>query len=229
MSNAVSVAIHIDAVDKTYQMGEVAVRVLRDANLVIGRGEFVSIVGPSGSGKSTLLYLMGGLDRPTSGEVYVQGQALSQMADGQISKIRRRHIGFVFQFFNLVPNLTVEENVLLPVLLDGQRLGTVRSRMGDILELVGLQHRRKHTPGELSGGQQQRVAIARALMNDPDIILADEPTGNLDSATGNEVLTLLKNINRERGKTIVLVTHSPEAAAWSGRVIEVRDGSVVKS
>lgn len=214
------------SLNKTYKLGSVDVEVLKDINLTIDSGEFVSIMGPSGSGKSTLLYLIGGLDKPTSGSVKIKGSELSDMKDKEQSIMRRRDIGFVFQFYNLIPNLNVEENVMLPVLLDGKKLKDHRSKLDEILEVVGLSDRRAHTPRELSGGQQQRVAIARALVNEPDIILADEPIGNLDTKTGMEVMELLQRINREKGKTIVQVTHSKEAADYGHRVINVRDGKV---
>ncbi len=212
--------------NKTFKMGELDIEVLKDINLSIESGEFVSIMGPSGSGKSTLLYLIGGLDKPTSGSVKIKGNELSEMKDKEQSIMRRRDIGFVFQFYNLIPNLSVEENVILPVLLDGKKLKDYRSKLDDILEVVGLADRRTHTPRELSGGQQQRVAIARALVNEPDIILADEPIGNLDTKTGTEVMQLLQKINREKKKTIVQVTHSKEAADYGNRIINVRDGKV---
>ena len=211
---------------KSYQLGTVSVDVLRDINLTIQAGEFVSIMGPSGSGKSTLLYLLGGLDKPTAGQIFVKGNELSTMTDREESLLRRRELGFVFQFYNLVPNLNVEDNIMLPILLDGKRLTTERPKLEQILDEVGLADRRYHTPRELSGGQQQRVAIARALVNQPDIILADEPIGNLDSKTGKEIMELLKRINRERGKTILQVTHSQEAATYGDRTIMVRDGKV---
>lgn len=211
---------------KTYQLGNLAVEVLKDINLTIPKGAFVSIMGPSGSGKSTLLYLMGGLDQPTSGSIKIKGKELSVMKDQEQSIMRRREVGFVFQFYNLIPNLSVEENTLLPVLLDGKRIKAYQRRLDEILGIVGLSDRRRHTPRELSGGQQQRVAIARALINEPDIILADEPIGNLDSKTGMEVMELLQTINREKGKTIVQVTHSREAAAYGQRTIHVKDGKV---
>ncbi|HNU80936.1 MAG TPA: ABC transporter ATP-binding protein [Bacillota bacterium] len=212
--------------NKTFKMGDLDIEVLKDINLSIESGEFVSIMGPSGSGKSTLLYLIGGLDKPTSGSVKIKGNELSEMKDKEQSIMRRRDIGFVFQFYNLIPNLSVEENVILPVLLDGKKLKDYRSRLDDILEVVGLADRRTHTPRELSGGQQQRVAIARALVNEPDIILADEPIGNLDTKTGTEIMQLLQRINREKKKTIVQVTHSKEAADYGNRIINVRDGKV---
>jgi len=212
--------------NKTFKMGDLDIEVLKDINLSIESGEFISIMGPSGSGKSTLLYLIGGLDKPTSGSVKIKGNELSEMKDKEQSIMRRRDIGFVFQFYNLIPNLSVEENVILPVLLDGKKLKDYRSRLDDILEVVGLADRRAHTPRELSGGQQQRVAIARALVNEPDIILADEPIGNLDTKTGTEIMQLLQRINREKKKTIVQVTHSKEAADYGNRIINVRDGKV---
>ncbi|HOR85012.1 MAG TPA: ABC transporter ATP-binding protein [Bacillota bacterium] len=212
--------------NKTYKLGDLDVEVLKDINLSIASGEFVSIMGPSGSGKSTLLYLIGGLDEPTSGSVSLKGSELSGMKDKDQSVMRRRDIGFVFQFYNLIPNLNVEENVMLPVLLDGKKLKDYRGKLDEILEDVGLADRRAHTPRELSGGEQQRVAIARALINDPDIILADEPIGNLDTKTGMEVMQLLQRINKEKGKTIVQVTHSKEAADYGSRIINVRDGKV---
>jgi putative ABC transport system ATP-binding protein len=212
--------------NKTFKLGSLDIEVLRDINLTIDPGEFVSIMGPSGSGKSTLLYLIGGLDKPTSGSVKIKGRELSDMKDKEQSIMRRRDIGFVFQFYNLIPNLNVEENVMLPVLLDGKKLKDQRGKLDEILEVVGLSDRRAHTPRELSGGQQQRVAIARALINEPDIILADEPIGNLDTKTGTEVMQLLQKINREKGKTIVQVTHSKEAADYGNRIINVRDGKV---
>ena len=212
--------------NKTFKMGELDIEVLKDMSLSIESGEVVSIMGPSGSGKSTLLYLIGGLDKPTSGSVKIKGNELSEMKDKEQSIMRRRDIGFVFQFYNLIPNLSVEENVILPVLLDGKKLKDYKNKLDDILEVVGLEDRRAHTPRELSGGQQQRVAIARALVNEPDIILADEPIGNLDTKTGTEVMQLLQRINREKKKTIVQVTHSKEAADYGNRIINVRDGKV---
>jgi putative ABC transport system ATP-binding protein len=218
--------IEAKSLNKTFKLGSLDVEVLKDINLTIDSGEFVSIMGPSGSGKSTLLYLIGGLDKPTSGSVKIKGSELSEMKDREQSIMRRRDIGFVFQFYNLIPNLDVEENVMLPVLLDGKSMKSCKSKLDEILEVVGLSDRRTHTPRELSGGQQQRVAIARALINEPDIILADEPIGNLDTKTGTEVMQLLQKINREKGKTIVQVTHSREAADYGNRIINVRDGKV---
>jgi len=219
-------AIEGQNIVKQYRVGTVDTPVLRDISLKISRGEFVSIMGPSGSGKSTLLYILSGLDMPTKGIVLLNGRDISGLDDEKKSMMRRRNIGFVFQFYNLIPNLNVEENIMLPVLLDGKDRKEYRHKLNDILTVVGLSDRRRHTPRELSGGQQQRVAIARALMNDPDIIFADEPTGNLDSKSGMEILALLREINRERGKTILMVTHSRDAAQYGNRVIYVRDGVV---
>ena len=219
-------AIEGQNIVKQYRVGTVDTPVLRNISLKISRGEFVSIMGPSGSGKSTLLYILSGLDMPTQGRVLLNGRDISGLDDGKKSMMRRRNIGFVFQFYNLIPNLNVEENIMLPVLLDGKDMKEYRHKLNDILTVVGLSDRRSHTPRELSGGQQQRVAIARALMNDPDIIFADEPTGNLDSKSGMEILALLREINRERGKTILMVTHSRDAAQYGNRVIYVRDGVV---
>lgn len=218
----------IEAIDlyKTFLLGEVSVEVLKDINLTIRKGEFVTIMGPSGSGKSTLLYLMGGLDQPTKGKILINRQDISAMTDQQQSIMRRRDVGFVFQFYNLIPNLTVEDNVLLPILLDGKKIADYRDKLDRTLEMVELSNRKGHTPRELSGGQQQRVAIARALINDPDIILADEPTGNLDSKTTEEVMKLLQKINRESQKTIVQVSHSIETAEYGNRIISVKDGRV---
>lgn len=209
---------------KTFKLGETDVEVLKRISLEIGKGEFVTMMGPSGSGKSTLLYLLGGLDKPTLGSVKIEGTELSSMDDKEESLMRRRKVGIVFQFYNLIPNMSVEENIMLPVLLDGKKAKDYKDKLDDILDIVRLADRRRHTPRELSGGQQQRVAIARALINDPNIILADEPTGNLDSKSGAEILQLLKRINKEKGKTIVMVTHSMEAAEYGNRIINLKDG-----
>lgn len=211
---------------KTYKLGAVHVEVLKDINLVIGGGEFVSIMGPSGSGKSTFLYLAGGLDKPTSGHINIHGHDMALMKDVEASKMRRKTIGFIFQFYNLIPNLNAEENILLPVMLDGGKAKDYRIKLNEVMENVGISHRRQHTPREMSGGEQQRVAIARALINEPDVILADEPTGNLDSKTGREIMELLKLINKQNGKTIIMVTHSNEASTYSSRIINIKDGMV---
>ncbi|MFF2175860.1 ABC transporter ATP-binding protein [Lysinibacillus sp. NPDC058147] len=214
---------------KSFNIGEVKTDVLKNINLEINKGEFVSIMGPSGSGKSTLLYLLGSLDKPTSGKIKVNGNDTSEMSDKAESILRRRDIGFVFQFYNLIPNLTVEENIVLPISLDGKNVKHYKEELDEILNIVGLSEKRENTPRQLSGGQQQRVAIARALINDPAIILADEPIGNLDSKTGMEVMNLLKRINEEKGKTIVQVTHSKEAAEFGQRLVYVKDGQIDNS
>jgi putative ABC transport system ATP-binding protein len=214
-------------VTKSYRQGDVEVNALAGVTLDIAAGEFVAITGPSGSGKSTLLHLLGGLDVPTAGEVVIDGKAISRMSDDDVTIFRRRSIGFVFQFFNLMPTLSAEENVALPLLLDGQRERDVRPRVAAALDAVGLGHRRSHRPDELSGGEMQRVAIARALVIAPKVVLADEPTGNLDSATGEQILALLRATHRERGATIVMVTHDEKAAAYGSRRISMRDGLVV--
>ncbi|HOA19158.1 MAG TPA: ABC transporter ATP-binding protein [Sedimentibacter sp.] len=218
--------IEVENLNKTYMLGNVPVEILQEINFTINRGEFITIMGPSGSGKSTLLYLLGGLDKPTSGKILINNKDISALSDEEQSTLRRRIIGFVFQFYNLVPNLTVEDNVMLPVLLDGKKIKDYREKLDEILETVGLSDRINHTPRELSGGQQQRVAIARALINEPDIILADEPTGNLDSKSSEEVMKLLQRINKVKGKTILQVSHSLETAKYSDRIINVRDGKV---
>lgn len=218
--------IYTEELYKTYMLGTIPVEVLNDINLSVKKGEFITIMGPSGSGKSTLLYLLGGLDRPSKGKIMVKGKDIATLSDGEQSIMRRREIGFVFQFYNLVPNLTVEDNIMLPILLDGKQIKNYGERLDEILNIVELSDRRKHTPNELSGGQQQRVAIARALINEPDIILADEPTGNLDSKTAGEVMSLLKRINEEKGRTILQVSHSLETAKYSDRIINVKDGKV---
>ena len=221
-------SIEAKGIVKDFQMGKTVSHVLKEVSVDVKDGEFASIMGPSGSGKSTLLYILGGLDEPTRGSVLLNGRDIAKFDDAMQSKMRRRKIGFVFQFYNLIPNLNVAENVLLPVLLDSKKARDYQERLESILEIVGLSEKRKHTPRELSGGQQQRVAIARALMHNPEIIFADEPTGNLDSKTGTEILRILREINKKQGKTIVMVTHSNEAAAYGDRIIWMQDGQIVK-
>ena len=220
------VAVEGRHIIKNFRIGNTPTKVLKDISLQVMQGEFVTIMGPSGSGKSTLLYILGGLDTPTSGHVLLNGTDISRFGNEKMSRIRRQKIGFVFQFYNLIPNLNVEENIMLPLLLDGKKMGGYRKQLEQILEIVGLSDRRRHTPRELSGGQQQRVAIARALIGNPEILFADEPTGNLDSKTGAEIMALLREINRTSGQTIIMVTHSPEAAQSSSRVIHVQDGVI---
>jgi len=219
--------ISVRDVHKVFRRGETEVSALAGVSLEVAAGEFVSIMGPSGSGKSTLLHLLGGLDTPSRGEIVIDGTAISRMSDDEITIFRRRKIGFVFQFFNLLPTYSAEENVALPLLLDRRRPRDVRSRVAAALEQVGLTHRRRHRPDELSGGEMQRVAIARALVIDPVLILADEPTGNLDTRTGEQILALVRDANRARGSTVVLVTHDARAASYARRVVTLKDGRVV--
>ena len=219
-------AIRARRLTKVYGEGETAVHALAGVDLDVGRGEMVAIMGPSGSGKSTLLHLMGALDTPTKGTVSIGRRRFDNLDDGELTLLRREKIGFVFQFFNLLPALTAEENVLLPALISGERGDAIRDRAGELLARVGLAERAGHLPGELSGGEQQRVSIARALLMDPELVLADEPTGNLDTTSSAEVLALLRELNRKDGHTIVLVTHDPGAAAKAARVVFLRDGKV---
>ena len=221
-----SKAIEVNNLYKSFKLGREKLEILRNLSFTIDKGEFISIMGPSGCGKSTLLYLLGGLDKATSGSVIVNGKDYSTMKEKEKSKMRRRELGFVFQFYNLVPNLNVEDNILLPLLLDGKKSKDYEKELNKIMDIIGMSSRQKHTPMELSGGQQQRVAIARALLFNPQIILADEPIGNLDSKSGMEIMKLFKTINNEFGKTIVQVTHSMEAAAYGGRVLNLRDGEI---
>ena len=213
---------------KVYRQGDNAITALADVSLEIPRGAFAVVMGPSGSGKSTLLQLIGGLDRPSAGEILVDGRLIGQMADDEVTLFRRTRIGFVFQFFNLLPTLTALENVALPFVLDGRSKAEADRRAAALLGKVDLEGRRHHLPEEMSGGEIQRVAIARALAFDPPLVLADEPTGNLDSKTGQAILSLLRQINREQGCTIVMVTHSQEAASYGDRTIFVRDGRIEK-
>lgn len=215
-------------VRKVYRQGNNEIIALDGVSLDIAKGEFAVIMGPSGSGKSTLLHLIGGLDRPTSGELLVDQRLVGQMADDQVTLFRRTRIGFIFQFFNLLPTLNALENVALPFVLDGRSKEEAEQRAKMLLDKVGLENRKDHLPEEMSGGEIQRIAVARALAFDPPILLADEPTGNLDSKTGESILSLLRQINREAGCTIVMVTHSQEAAGYGERTIFFRDGKVEK-
>jgi len=215
-------------ITKTYQMGEILVEALRGVSFNIQRGEVLSIMGPSGSGKSTMMNMLGCLDRPTSGEYILDGEAVGQMNDDQLASVRNRKVGFVFQSFNLLSRLTALGNVELPLRYSGLTEGR-RERARAALEAVGLSDRMTHRPYELSGGQQQRVAVARSLVNDPAIIMADEPTGNLDSKVGKEIINLLLNLNKERGTTLIIVTHDAAIAEQTQRVIRLRDGELESS
>ena len=213
---------------KEYVTGRHTVRALDGVSLRLGRGEFIAVMGPSGSGKSTLLHLLGGLDRPTQGKIHLRGKEISRLPDTPATLTRRRNVGFVFQFFNLIPTLSAEENILLPVLIDGKNPKAFQSRLDRILQRVGLQDRRQHRPDQLSGGEQQRVALARALITEPAIILADEPTGNLDTRTSGTIMSLLQAAAREFQQAIVMVTHDPRSASFADRVVFLRDGKVVE-
>jgi putative ABC transport system ATP-binding protein len=227
MESGAGIAVETVGLGKVYGEGTNRVRALEDVSLGFPDGEFAAIMGPSGSGKSTLLHILGALDKPSSGRVVVGGTELSGLSDRKLTLLRRERMGFVFQFFNLIPTLTAEENVLLPVLIAGGKPGKYADRLDELVELVGLTDRRTHRPDELSGGEQQRVAIARALIKRPNIILADEPTGNLDSRTGGEVLGLLKESASRFDQTILMVTHDPRAAAAADRAVFLSDGHVV--
>jgi putative ABC transport system ATP-binding protein len=211
---------------RRYEMGDALVDALRGVDLTIARGEFVALVGPSGSGKSTVLNLIGGLDRPTSGQVWINGTELSATDERTLTRHRREHVGFVFQSFNLLPRLSAEENVALPLMFSGMPEKERRARARAMLDSVSLKHRLDHRPTQLSGGEQQRVAIARALIGQPALLLADEPTGNLDTGTGAEIMALLKNLNQEQNLTLLVVTHDAEVAAFADRVVKLRDGQV---
>ena len=219
--------IRLQDVVKTYRQGSTAVPALAGVSLEVPDGQFLSVMGASGSGKSTMLHLIGGLDVPDSGSIAVGGQELSHMSDDELTIFRRRKIGFIFQFFNLLPTLSAEENVALPLLLDGKSMRAVRPRVETLLDKVGLAARRAHKPDELSGGEMQRVAIARALVIEPILLLADEPTGNLDSKTGEEILQLIKETADQTRQTVVMVTHDARAAAYGNRIITLKDGRVV--
>lgn len=221
-----SAAVHIVDLVKNYYLESVTVHALQGVSLDVDEGDFVALMGPSGSGKSTLLNLLGCLDRPTSGNYFLGDEDVSQMTDDQLSEVRSRYLGFIFQSYNLLAQYTVVENIEVPLLYQGCRLNAeTHSRCVRLAELVGLGTRLDHRPMQLSGGQQQRVAIARALVNDPHVVLADEPTGNLDSRTSDEIMTLLGELN-EAGKTIIMVTHENDIAAWAKRVVRMRDGTI---
>ncbi len=219
--------IAVKNVYKSFQLADSSVPVLKNVNLEVEKGDFISIMGPSGSGKSTLLYLMGGLDKVSQGSICINGVEMQSLNDDTESRMRRNDIGFVFQAYNLIDNLTLEENIMLPAQLERKPKKEVLKKAEALMDRVGILNRRHHTPKELSGGEQQRTAIARALINDPQILFADEPIGNLDSKAGKEVLELLRSINQEKGITILMVTHSEESTRYGKRVIRLKDGEVV--
>lgn len=220
--------IKVSNLSKVFGEKENLNKVLDNITFEIQKGEFVSLMGESGSGKSTLLYLIGGLDNPTNGTVYINEKDISKLKEKEIAKLRRKDIGFVFQFYNLVQNLTVEENIMLPVIMDGKKEKDYKERLNKILKIIGLESKRKSLPSQLSGGQQQRVSIARAIILSPSVILADEPIGNLDSKSGEEVMQLFKTINEEEGITIMQVTHSEEASKYGNRIIRLKDGKIIE-
>ena len=218
--------LKVENLTKTYGSGENLVHAVDDVSFSVEKGEFFAIVGASGSGKSTLLHLIGGVDRPTSGKIFVDGNDISKMNDDKLAVFRRRQVGIVYQFYNLIPILTVEENITLPCDLDGR--GVDRERLEMILDSFGLRARRKHLPNQLSGGQQQRTSIARALINNPSLVLADEPTGNLDSKSSEEVMSMLKMCNQSYGQTVIMITHNLDIAKQADRIITISDGKIVE-
>ena len=218
--------MRIEHLTKVYGSGENAVHAVDDVSFSVEKGEFLAIIGPSGSGKSTLLHILGGVDRPTSGKVYVDGQDVYAQDEEALAIFRRRQVGLVYQFYNLIPVLNVVENLTLPVLMDGRAVN--QERLGELLDTLGLRGREKHLPNQLSGGQQQRVSIGRALMNAPAVVLADEPTGNLDSRNGQEIVELLKLSNRMYGQTLIVITHDENIALQADRIIAVEDGHITR-
>jgi putative ABC transport system ATP-binding protein len=219
--------VQLKGIAKLYKKGKEQVKVLSNLDLDIHRGDFLALMGPSGSGKTTLLNLLGGLDKPSAGELIIGGQRLDQMSSGQLTKWRARHVGFIFQFYNLMPVLTAEKNIELPLLLTNLSSKQRKHHVAAALELVGLSNRAKHYPSELSGGQEQRVAIARALVSDPDLLLCDEPTGDLDRTTADEILSLLQTLNQQQHKTIIMVTHDPRAADHARHILHMDKGALV--
>ena len=218
--------MRIEHLTKVYGSGENAVHAVDDVSFSVEKGEFLAIIGPSGSGKSTLLHILGGVDRPTSGKVYVDGQDVYAQDEEALAIFRRRQVGLVYQFYNLIPVLNVVENLTLPVLMDGRAVN--QERLGELLDTLGLRGREKHLPNQLSGGQQQRVSIGRALMNAPAVVLADEPTGNLDSHNSQEIVELLKLSNRKYGQTLIVITHDENIALQADRIIAVEDGHITR-
>lgn len=218
--------LKIEHLSKIYGKGDTEVRALDDVSFTVPKGQFVTIIGPSGSGKSTLLHILGGVDTPTDGHVYVDGTDITTLDETALAIFRRRQIGLIYQFYNLIPILTVEENMTLPLLLDDKKVD--RAHFDSLVQVLGLQHRLGHLPSELSGGQQQRVSIGRALMNNPAILLADEPTGNLDSKNSKEIVELLRQFNKALNQTVIIITHDERIALDADRVIAVEDGKIVK-
>lgn len=219
--------LRVEHVSKTFGKGEALNRVLDDVSIEVQKGEFASLMGASGSGKSTLLYLIGGLDTDYEGDIYICGQKMTGMKEAQMSALRLQKIGFIFQFYNLIPNLSVTDNILLPIKMAGKKVDGYEKKLDEILEITGLTAKRNYKPTQLSGGQQQRVSIARAVLSEPEILLADEPTGNLDSKSTTEIMQLFKRINEEKGITFLQVTHSPETAEYGNRVIRLDSGKLV--
>ena len=218
--------LRVEHLSKHYGAGENLVKAVDDVSFAVEKGEFLAIIGPSGSGKSTLLHILGGVDRPTAGKVFVDGQDVYAQNDEQLAIFRRRQVGLIYQFYNLIPVLTAEENMTLPVLLDGREVN--KERLDELLDTLGLQDRRRSLPNQLSGGQQQRVSIGRALMNAPAVVLADEPTGNLDSKNSQEIVELLKLSNRRYGQTLIVITHDESIALQADRIIAIEDGRIVR-
>ena len=218
--------LRVEHLCKTYGTGENQVKALDDVSFSVNRGEFVAIIGPSGSGKSTLLHMLGGVDKPTSGKVYVDGCDVYAQNEEKLAIFRRRQVGLIYQFYNLIPVLDVVENMTLPVLLDGQKVN--QKRLGELLDTLGLRGRERHLPNQLSGGQQQRVSIGRALMNAPAVVLADEPTGNLDSKNSQEIVELLRLSNRTYHQTLIVITHDESLALQADRIIAIEDGKIVR-
>ena len=218
--------MQIQHLSKVYGQGENQVRAVDDISFTVEKGEFLAIIGPSGSGKSTLLHILGGVDRPTSGKVFVDGQDVYAQNEDQLAIFRRRQVGLIYQFYNLIPVLNVVENMTLPVLMDGRQVN--QERLGELLDVLGLRGREKHLPNQLSGGQQQRVSIGRALMNAPAVVLADEPTGNLDSKNSQDIVELLKMSNKKYGQTLVIITHDENIALQAHRVIAIEDGRITR-
>lgn len=218
--------LRVEHLSKIYGKGENEVRALDDVSFSVEKGQFVAIIGPSGSGKSTLLHILGGVDRPTAGKVFLEGQDVFAQNEDQLAIFRRRQVGLIYQFYNLIPVLNVTENITLPVLMDGRKVN--QERLADMLTTLALKGREKHLPNQLSGGQQQRVSIGRALMNSPAVVLADEPTGNLDSKNSQEIVELLKLSNKQYGQTLIVITHDENIALQADRIITIEDGRITK-